>query len=201
MLAQMRRPPNLITALRFVSIPTLWTFAFLERPLLIGIGLIIAGVSDSLDGYLARRMNQVSSFGSKFDSIADHALQLSTVAWLLMLKPEVFSENAWLAFTALGLNLLSLLVGIVKFKRIANLHLYLSKLAFLLFFIFTIHAFLFDRYSKILLVIACTGIILASLETIAVQLMRDQVDERIGSLLFSYIEEDHPLRKALRRIP
>jgi cardiolipin synthase len=201
MLAQMRKPPNLITAIRFASIPILWVFAFLELPLPIGIGLIIAGLSDSLDGWLARRMNHVSSFGSKFDSIADHTLQLSTVVWLLMLKPEIFSENGWLAFTALGLNLLSLLVGIVKFKRIANLHLYLSKLAFLLFFIFTIHAFLFDQYSKILLIIACAGIIIASLETIIVQITRDQVNERIGSLLFSYIEEDHPLRKALRRIP
>ena len=190
-----RTPANIATAVRFFSIPVLWVFAFLGQGVIIGIGLIIAGLTDMLDGLLARRMDHVSSFGSKFDSIADHTLQLSAVIWLAMLHPEVFTENPWLVFSALGLNLLALLIGLIKFKRFANLHLYLSKTASPLLFVFMAHTFLFGQYSVVLLYIACIGIIVAYTETIVLLLVRERVDEHIGSLLFLYLDEDHPLQR------
>ena len=188
-------PANIATAVRFFSIPLLWVFAFLGQGVIVGIGLIIGGLTDILDGLLARRMDHVSAWGSKFDSIADHTLQLSAVVWLAMLRPEVFSQNPWLVYSALGLNLLALLIGILKFKRIANLHLYLAKAVYLFFFIFMAHAFLFGQYSKVLLFIACIGVIVAYTETIVLLLTRDRVDEHIGSLLFLYLDEDHPLQR------
>jgi len=188
-------PANIATAVRFFSIPVLWVFAFLGNGVILGIGLIIAAVTDALDGLLARRLDQVSSFGSKFDSIADHSLQLSAIVWIFMIMPEVFTENGWLAGTALGMNLLALLIGIVKFKRIANLHLYLSKAVWPLFLTLVAHAFLTGQYSKVLLYITCVGVIVAYTETIALLLTRDRVDEHIGSMLFLYLDEDHPLQR------
>jgi phosphatidylglycerophosphate synthase len=194
-----RTPANIATAVRFFSIPVLWVFAFLGNGLILGIGVIIAAVTDALDGQLARRLGHVSSFGSKFDSIADHTLQLSAVVWLGMLVPEVFTENPLLVWTALGMNLLALLIGIVKFKRIANLHLYLSKAVWPLFLTLVAHAFLTGSYSKVLLYIACIAIIVAYTETITLLLTRDRVDEHIGSLLFIYLDEDHPLQRLAPR--
>lgn len=201
MFEHLRKPPNLITALRLLAIPILWVLAFLKLPVLVGIGMLAAGLTDAFDGAVARRLDQASAFGSKFDSIADHSLQLSSVVWIFMLMPEVFSENQLLAFSALGMNLLSLLIGALKFKRFANLHLYLSKAIYPLFFIFIVHAFVSGRYSPVLLWIACGGIILASMETIILQLTRDQVDEHIGSILFQYLDEEHALRRFVRRLP
>lgn len=198
MLRELRKPPNILTTIRALSIPILWVFAFFRQKEVLGVGLIVGALTDSLDGLVARRTNNVSAFGSKFDSIADHTLQLSAVVWIFMLMPEVFSENALIAYTALAMNLLSLLVGIVKFKRIANLHLYLSKAVFGLFFVFMVHAFLAPRYSKTLLIVACVGVILASAETIILQLTQDKVDEHIGSLLLLYLSEDHPVRRLFR---
>ncbi len=195
MLDALRKPANIATAVRFALIPVLWVFAFLGQGMILGIGLIIAGLTDMLDGLLARRLGHVSTVGSKLDSIADHTLQLSAVVWIFMLMPDVFTENAWLAYSALGLNVLSLLLGIIKFKRIANLHLYLSKAAFLLFLVFVVHAFIFGQYNRTFLVITCGVLILASAETIVLQLARDRVDEHIGSILFLYLDEDHPLRR------
>lgn len=195
MLEAFRKPANIATAVRFFSIPVLWVFAFLEQGVILGIGLIIASLTDSLDGMLARRLDHVSSFGSKFDSIADHTLQLSAVVWLWMLHPEVFIENPILVWSALGMNLLSLLIGLIKFKRLANLHLYTSKAVYPLFITLVAHAFIFGQYSKVLLVIACVGIFVAYTESILLQIIRDRVDEHIGSILFHFLDEDHPLQR------
>jgi hypothetical protein len=106
-----------------------------------------------------------------------------------------------LVFPALGLNLLALVVGLVKFRRFANLHLYLSKAASPLFFVFMVHTFLFGQYSVVLLTIACVWIIVAYTETIILLLVRDSVDEHIGSLLFHFLHEDHPLQRFAPKRP
>ncbi|HEY69552.1 MAG TPA: CDP-alcohol phosphatidyltransferase family protein [Anaerolineae bacterium] len=195
MIEALRKPANIATAVRFFSIPVLWVFAFLGNGLVLGIGLVIASLTDSVDGALARKLDHVSSFGSKFDSIADHTLQLSAVVWLGMLRPEVFIENPFLVWTALGMNLFSLLFGLVKFRRLANLHLYTSKAVYPLFVTFVAHAFIFGQYSKVLLYIACIGIIVAYTEAILLQIVRNRVDEHIGSILFLYLDENHPLQR------
>src|SRR5687768_12902411 len=62
--------PNLLSLLRLILVPTLWVFALLDLPKVVGFGLVVAAVTDVLDGQLARRLGQTSSFGSKLDSIA-----------------------------------------------------------------------------------------------------------------------------------
>ena len=63
------------------------------------ISLAVAGASDWLDGYLARRLGQGSVLGSYLDPLADKVLICSTVAALGF---EV--SHAWLAFVALRLS-------------------------------------------------------------------------------------------------
>jgi phosphatidylglycerophosphate synthase len=194
MLEELRKAPNLLTAVRFILVPVLWVFAFLGFREYIGLGILIGGLTDALDGFVARRMKLVSDFGSKFDSIADQFLQLSAIVWIFMLQPEVFSENPLLSLMALVTYLLSLLVGLVKFKRIANLHLYLSKVVGVFLFLFIVHTFIVGQYNKILFMLACVGFILSSAETLVLQLISNSVDEHIGSLFFLYLAKDHPIR-------
>jgi phosphatidylglycerophosphate synthase len=191
----------MITALRLISVPILWVCAFLRLSQYIGIGLILAGLTDALDGYLARKLNQTSDFGSKFDSIADQFLQLSAVVWIIMLMPEIFSENQLLSITALGIYLLSLTVGLFKFRRIANLHLYLSKFGGVFLFLFIVHSFISGQYSRPLFILASVGFIISSSETLILQLFLPEVNEHLGSIFFLILADDHPVRKLVQRIP
>jgi cardiolipin synthase len=60
--------------------------------------LAIAGLSDSLDGYLARRLGATSRFGTLIDPVADKVLLVSTFLtlglagllpmWLVWMKPK-----------------------------------------------------------------------------------------------------------------
>jgi phosphatidylglycerophosphate synthase len=193
--------PNALTALRLISVPILWAFALLRLPQYIGVGLIFAGLTDALDGYAARKLSQTSDFGSKFDSIADQFLQLSAVVWIFMLMPEIFSENQFLSITALGIYILSLTVGLIKFKRIANLHLYLSKFGGVFLFLFIVHSLISGQYNKSLFVLASVGFVVSSTETLVLQLILPKVNEHMGSIFFLFLADDHPIQRLRPRIP
>ena len=77
--------PNIITVFRFLLVPPVVWLMLNQR---FGAALVvfgIAGFSDALDGYLAKRYNWTSRLGSLLDPLADKLLLLSafiTLAWL-----------------------------------------------------------------------------------------------------------------------
>jgi cardiolipin synthase len=77
--------PNVITVLRIFLVPPV-VLALLDGQYAVAIGLFaLAGISDGIDGFLARRYNWTSWWGSVLDPIADKLLQVSaylTLAWL-----------------------------------------------------------------------------------------------------------------------
>ena len=66
--------PNILTLLRIALIPMLVIVYFSSFEMAMPIAAIIfilAGVTDLLDGYLARKLNQTSAFGAFLDPVAD----------------------------------------------------------------------------------------------------------------------------------
>jgi cardiolipin synthase len=65
---------NILTLSRIAAIPLIAALLFLELPVFRWLALslyVIACVTDFLDGYIARRMDQVSALGRFLDPIAD----------------------------------------------------------------------------------------------------------------------------------
>lgn len=78
--------PNLITIGRILLVPlTLWLLISQEFALAF-IVFIIAGVSDGVDGYLARVTNSKTELGAYLDPLADKALLVSVYAALGIIK-------------------------------------------------------------------------------------------------------------------
>ncbi|WP_201774453.1 CDP-diacylglycerol--glycerol-3-phosphate 3-phosphatidyltransferase [Demequina sediminicola] len=81
--------PNLLTALRLVMVPVAVVLLILDdaadgaQRWWALILVVLASLTDWLDGYLARRWNVVSSFGKLADPIADKALVLGVLAALV----------------------------------------------------------------------------------------------------------------------
>ena len=80
--------PNILTALRLVAAPAvvIATLAF-QDPLSHWTALIIfaiAGLTDFVDGYLARLWKQETTFGKMMDPIADKAIVIMTLTVLLI---------------------------------------------------------------------------------------------------------------------
>ncbi len=74
--------PNALSLLRLLSIPLfLWLALVEEEDGWAALTLALAGITDFLDGMLARRWNQISRVGQLLDPIAD---RLSTLAVMLV---------------------------------------------------------------------------------------------------------------------
>ena len=168
--------------MRLLLIPATWWLALTGRGLLVGVALVVAGLSDFLDGYLARRLGQESDAGARLDSLADNLLLLSAFVWMGLLHPEILHENTGLITATFGVYLASLVVGLVKFRQLGNLHLYSSKVAGGFLYAFAVITLLTGSYDPLLLGLAAAAFIFSSAETLAAQLLLSAVDKNLGSV-------------------
>lgn len=91
--------PNILTSLRILLIPVLVVIFYLpieSRYLAAAIVFAFASLTDWLDGYLARKLNEMTPFGAFLDPVADKLL----VATALVLLVEV-QASAILAVPAM----------------------------------------------------------------------------------------------------
>lgn len=99
--------PNLITIGRILLVPlTVWLIIS-EAFGFAWLAFVAAGVSDGVDGYLARRLNQRSELGAYLDPLADKALMVSIYVSLGFLK----LLPAWLVILVVSRDIL--IVGAV----------------------------------------------------------------------------------------
>ena len=82
--------PNLLTVFRMVLIPVFVSLLFYQRFVLALGVFIIAGVTDGLDGLLARRFNQKSQLGTILDPIADKLMLVT--AFVVLSMRSVFPQ-------------------------------------------------------------------------------------------------------------
>ncbi len=68
---------NQLTILRIFLIPVFIILIGYNKPLYALIVFIIAGLTDALDGFIARKFNQITTLGKILDPIADKALLVS----------------------------------------------------------------------------------------------------------------------------
>lgn len=76
--------PNLLTMLRFVLIPFIFLGIIKEDYINTFIILTISGISDILDGYIARKFNFITDFGKLIDPLSDKATQVCVLLALAL---------------------------------------------------------------------------------------------------------------------
>ena len=108
--------PNTITVIRILLVPALVCF-LLQQAFTAAIAVfLVAGVSDALDGFLARRLGQMTRLGALLDPLADKLLVVSSVlvlAWLGHLP-------RWLAITVITRDLLILAAAAHTLRKSAD---------------------------------------------------------------------------------
>tara|TARA_B100000927_G_scaffold249337_1_gene213317 strand:- start:2138 stop:2722 length:585 start_codon:yes stop_codon:yes gene_type:complete len=110
--------PNLITYFRLISIPFILIFylsGIYILQLLAFIIFVLASLSDFLDGYLARKLNQTSILGKILDPIADKLLVI--LAFMMFINSDLLNT-----YTTIGILIITAREIIVMTMREITAH-------------------------------------------------------------------------------
>lgn len=78
--------PNILTIIRFIFIPFIFTSVVNNDYLVALIIFTISAITDILDGYIARKYNYITDLGKLIDPLADKLTQVSLLLSLSILK-------------------------------------------------------------------------------------------------------------------
>ena len=118
----------------------------------------ILGLTDYLDGKLARAWNQTSAFGSMLDAVADIAYYVSTAYFAVRLFPNYVRPNIPYIVGCLVLYMSLVIVSKARVGRIVLPHTHLSRAAGVLVVVTLFASFLIDTTWAFRGVIALYGI-------------------------------------------
>jgi len=124
--------PNILTILRFILIPVILYFIFTGHYLLGFIFFTISGITDILDGAIARKFNLITNFGKLMDPLADKLTQISVLATLVFQKIIPF----WILIIVLLKELLMIIgASFLYGKDVVVYSKWFGKLATVLFYL------------------------------------------------------------------
>jgi len=104
-------PPNLLSLSRMVMAPLIVWIIWLDSPGTTWFSvvlLVVAGITDFLDGYLARKMDQITPAGLILDPIADKTLALALILALTLFR----DFPSWLAILVVARDVIILAAGL-----------------------------------------------------------------------------------------
>jgi cardiolipin synthase (CMP-forming) len=107
--------PNLLTFLRMALIPVFASLLFYGYSGWALFVFLVAGISDGVDGFIARRLRQESELGTIIDPIADKLLM--TVAFIVLTMPNVLQPTKhlpipfWVTAAVIGRDVLIVTVA------------------------------------------------------------------------------------------
>ena len=84
----MRHIPNILSFSRILLIPPIVYFLLQSNLVAAAVLIIISGLTDLLDGFLARRFNWISQLGKVLDPIADKLTQAAVCVTLFIIMRE-----------------------------------------------------------------------------------------------------------------
>lgn len=150
----------------------------------------LCGLSDGLDGPIARRLGTADERGALLDSVADI---LFYAVMIYRLVPTLFGMlPAWVwiyAYLALGLRLTSYAVAGIRYHRFATLHTYGNKMTSVTFFLLPYLMLigrleLFSWLTKaVACALVCTAAALASLEELLIHLIQKKYDPSVHTIV------------------
>lgn len=171
--------PNIITMFRIIG-----TFClFFVDAVSAGFFIIytLCGISDVLDGFIARITNSTSEIGAKLDSIADMLFYAVMLVKILPILIGILPIWVWCAVVAILLvRLASYLMAAVKFKKFASLHTYMNKLTG--FTIFLTPYFVRESFGDIYCVIVCVVAGIASVEELLIHVFRKDYSNKVQTI-------------------
>ncbi|MEM5817267.1 MAG: CDP-alcohol phosphatidyltransferase family protein [Desulfitobacterium hafniense] len=133
---------------------------------------IACGLSDMLDGFIARKTGTTSTLGAKIDSLADLVMAGVLLVILLPILNPGTAILLWVIFIAV-IRLAAMMVARIKYHSFASLHTYGNKATGLLLFLFPL--LLAFSLSEVLMYMICVLASVSAIEELLIHLTSDEL--------------------------
>lgn len=158
----MHRIPNILSILRiFASITMLFFFNY---PKVFIPLYLFAGISDVLDGYIARRLKATSTLGARLDSIGDTFFFIILLLYLVNTFQAIIMVFLIPIIIITTIKFLNIIIGFIKFRKLTMLHTIANKLAG--FLIYCIPLFIWLNINKAIWAVVAVSLFAAVQELI-----------------------------------
>lgn len=142
----------------------------------------VCGISDVLDGTIARATGTASRFGAILDSVADLIFYSAMLFKILPILWELLPVAIWYVVgLVLLVRLLAYLTAAVKYKCFASMHTWLNKLTGLVLFLVP-YILLTEMTAEYCAMVCCVAL-LASAEELLMHLSRAVYDPEAKTIL------------------
>ncbi|MDG1819270.1 MAG: CDP-alcohol phosphatidyltransferase family protein [Porticoccaceae bacterium] len=121
--------PNMLSMTRLVLVPVLIGLAINTKAQAFLMVLAVSLLSDVFDGYLARKLNQITDLGAKLDSWGDVLTYGAMILGLYWIWPEVFAEQLWFLIAATLSFIVPVVHAMNKFGEYPSYHTLGAKTA------------------------------------------------------------------------
>lgn len=171
--------PNLISSFRILGTVVLLFLNPHELSFLVVYTL--CGLSDVIDGWVARATNTTSDMGAKLDSVAD---LLYYAVMFFRVFPDLWeqlpTELWYVGISVVVLRIISYSLAAIKFHRFASIHTYMNKLSGAIIFILP---YFLSNGGLIPVSIAVAVITsLATIEELIIHIRSKTYEQRVKSL-------------------
>ena len=172
---------DIITLIRMVG--TL--FLLMLKPLSLAFFWVYAltGLTDVLDGWIARKTKTTSDFGARLDSIADLVFYAVMLTGIFPILFEKLPSEIWYVVAAvLCIRISAYIIAAIKYRLFASLHTYLNK--FTGAAVFLIPFSLITDYTVAFCWIVSGVAMAASIEELVIHIRRKDYCSNVKSILF-----------------
>lgn len=139
----------------------------------------MCGVTDILDGYIARKTKNTSKAGAIFDSVADFIF----IIIMLFIMIPIINVSFWIQLWLISIAMIktsSVLTGFIKYHSLAFLHTYMNKATGALLFAFPL---LYNGLGiKITAFLLCSIASVAAIEELVINLISKKLLYNIKSI-------------------
>lgn len=133
--------PNLLSIFRILLLPIYLYFVLRQSFYVAGTIIVVSGLSDYLDGVIARRYNQVTDLGKVLDPFADKLTQLFLILSMAWYRPWLWllfglfliKEGFMFVAGLIGLSKNIKLSGAKWYGKVATAVIYVGMILLLLF--------------------------------------------------------------------
>ena len=181
--------PNILTTIRLVVIPVFAYFMlFTDNFWMVAALFLFSGITDVVDGWIARRFNMITDVGSVYDPLVDKLMQITAVVGMAIRGMLPLWVIAVVAFKEFTMILVSLILYLKKIVVHSNWY---GKAATVLFYavIFALIVFpeMDDLIKTILLVFLVTVMVLAAIGYLV------KISGKKSADLYKYKDDVHNL--------